>query len=81
MSPGVLDSQLVLEDESNVCHMITVLKIALLCTSTSSLDRPTMREVVLMLIESSEQGGHHDSSPSHEANSSDELIVHDKNFC
>ncbi|WCJ43713.1 Leucine-rich repeat receptor-like protein kinase family protein [Euphorbia peplus] len=92
LSPGVLDNRLDLEDESTVSHMITVMKIALLCTSMSPFDRPTMRETVLMLIESSKRMGNYesspshnadssegaqfDSSPSHHANSSDELIVH-----
>ncbi len=52
LSPGILDARLNLDDESTVSHMITVMKIALLCTSTSPFDRPTMREVVWMLIES-----------------------------
>ena len=52
---GILDTRLNLEDKNIVDHMRTVLKIALLCTNVSPFDRPSMREVVLMLIESNEQ--------------------------
>lgn len=75
MSPGVLDARLDLQDECSVSHMITVLKIALLCTSMSPFDRPTMREVVLMLKESNKQKGigrNTYCSPSHDANWDDE---------
>lgn len=60
LSSGVLDARLNLQDEdeaeaaATVSHMITVLKIALMCTSMSPFDRPTMREVVSMLIGSNE---------------------------
>lgn len=58
LSSGVLDARLNLQDEAEaaatVSHMITVLKIALMCTSLSPFDRPTMREVVSMLIGSNE---------------------------
>ena len=84
LSPGMLDDRVNVQDQNTIPHMITVMKIALLCTSTSPVDRPTMREVVLMLIESNKLEGHLDSSssssssssPSHHSNSSDELIVH-----
>lgn len=56
LTSGILDSRLNLEDKSMVDHMLTVLKIALMCTSMSPFDRPSIREVVLMLIESNEQG-------------------------
>lgn len=52
---GILDNRLNLDDKSMVDHMLTVLKIALMCTSVSPFDRPSMREVVVMLIESNEQ--------------------------
>ena len=55
LSSGILDTRLEQKDESTINHMITVLKIALMCTSMSPFDRPSMREVVLMLIESDEQ--------------------------
>ncbi len=75
LSPGILDARLDLQDGSSVYHMITVLKIAFLCTSMSPFDRPTMREVVLMLIESNKQEGvgHSYSSPSHDANNWDDI--------
>ncbi|KAK3021141.1 hypothetical protein RJ639_045914 [Escallonia herrerae] len=58
-----INRRLNLEEESSVNHMITVLKIALICTSLSPYERPTMREVVLMLIESNEREGMAISSP------------------
>lgn len=57
LSSEILDSRLNLKDEIAVNHMITVLKIALMCTSMSPYDRPSMREVVIMLIESNEREG------------------------
>ena len=63
LTSGILDSRLNLKDESTISHMITVLKIALLCTNTSPFDRPSMREVVLMLIDSDEREGNFVSSP------------------
>lgn len=60
---GMLDARLNLQDEKTVSHMITVLKIAMLCTSISPFDRPTMREVVLMLSESNRRQGHFEFSP------------------
>jgi serine/threonine protein kinase len=80
LSPGMLDDRINLQDQNTIPHMITVMKIALVCTSMSPLDRPTMREVVSMLMESNKLEGHFDSfsssSPSHHSNSSDELIIH-----
>ncbi|KAG6501797.1 hypothetical protein ZIOFF_041681 [Zingiber officinale] len=55
LSSGILDSKLNLEDGIAVDHMIMVLKIALLCTNSSPLDRPAMQEVVLMLVESKQK--------------------------
>lgn len=60
LSSGVLDARLNLEDQRIVSHMLTVLKIALLCTSVSPIVRPSMRQVVLMLIESDRQIGEED---------------------
>lgn len=64
LSSGVLDARLNLQEEAEeaaatVSHMITVLKIALMCTSMSPFDRPTMREVVSMLIGSNETQTQH----------------------
>lgn len=66
LSPDILDTRLDLKDETTVHHMITVLKIALLCTSMSPFDRPSMREVVIMLIESSEREGIPVSPPDYD---------------
>ncbi|KAF4355371.1 hypothetical protein F8388_026641, partial [Cannabis sativa] len=52
LTSGILDNRLNLQNKAIVSHMLTVLKIALLCTNLSPFDRPSMREVVLMLIES-----------------------------
>lgn len=57
LTPEMLDSRVDLEDQTTVNHMLTVLKLALLCTSVSPTKRPSMREVVLMLIESNEREG------------------------
>lgn len=57
LTPEILDTRVDLEDQTTVNHMITVLKLALLCTSVSPTKRPSMREVVLMLIESNEKEG------------------------
>lgn len=57
LTPGILDARLNLKNESTVDHMILVLKIALMCTSMNPTDRPSMRDVVSMLIESDKQEG------------------------
>ncbi|XVF65048.1 hypothetical protein PTKIN_Ptkin09bG0215000 [Pterospermum kingtungense] len=64
LTAGILDDRLNLDDESIVDHMITVLKIALICTSMSPFDRPSMREVVLMLIESKRKEDNFNKSPT-----------------
>lgn len=66
LTSGILDSRLNLQDKSMVDHMLTVLKIALMCTSMSPFDRPSIREVVLMLIESNEQEGYFVPSPTYD---------------
>ncbi|KAK9907019.1 hypothetical protein M0R45_002516 [Rubus argutus] len=53
-------------DKSMVDHMLTVLKIALMCTEYVPFDRPSIREVVLMLIESNEQEGDFVPSPTYD---------------
>lgn len=57
LSSEILDSRLELEEQITRNHMLTVLKLALLCTSMSPSKRPTMREVVSMLILSNEREG------------------------
>uniref|UniRef100_A0A2P2JFM5 Non-specific serine/threonine protein kinase n=1 Tax=Rhizophora mucronata TaxID=61149 RepID=A0A2P2JFM5_RHIMU len=65
MTSEIFDSRLNFEDQTTVDHMIAVLKIALMCTSLSPLDRPSMREVVLMLMESNEGAGDFILSPTY----------------
>ena len=55
LDPAIFDSRLHMEDGSTIDHMVAVLKIALLCTSASPFDRPSMRQVVSMLLESKEK--------------------------
>lgn len=56
---GMLDQRLNLQDRTTVDHMLTVLNIALMCTSLTPFQRPSMREVVLMLLESTEPDEDH----------------------
>lgn len=72
LSCGVLDHRLNLEDQTIVNHMLTVLKIALLCTNMTPFDRPSMRQVVLMLIESNEREGSLAISPTHNDDGDDD---------
>ncbi|KAK8589617.1 hypothetical protein V6N12_024011 [Hibiscus sabdariffa] len=46
LSPVILDVELNQQDETIVSQMITVLKIALISTSMSPSERPTLTEVV-----------------------------------
>ncbi|KAF5738525.1 leucine-rich repeat receptor-like protein kinase [Tripterygium wilfordii] len=55
LTSEMFDTRLNLEHQSVVDQMIAVMKIALMCTSMSPSDRPSMREVVLMLSESKER--------------------------
>lgn len=64
LTPGILDARLTLQDKWIVDHMITAMKLALLCTNMSPFDRPSMREVVLMLIESNQQDVRNSDSSS-----------------
>uniref|UniRef100_A0A803MU96 CCHC-type domain-containing protein n=1 Tax=Chenopodium quinoa TaxID=63459 RepID=A0A803MU96_CHEQI len=66
LTPGILDDRLNLQDQAIVDHMLTVMKLALLCTNMSPFDRPSMREVVLMLIESNQQNEKSDSPSFHD---------------
>ena len=76
LSSGILDCRLNLTDESIVDHMITVLKVALMCTSMPPSDRPSMREVVLMLIESNEWWeGSYVPSPLYDLPLKDDFLV------
>lgn len=71
LTPGILDTRIDMKDETTMNHMITVLKIALFCTSLSPFDRPSMREVVLMLIESNEREGNFICSPQYDSSLKD----------
>jgi serine/threonine protein kinase len=57
----IFDSRLDLSQKSTIEEMSLVLKIALFCTSTSPLNRPTMREHIAMMIDAREAAV---SSPS-----------------
>ncbi|KAJ4800080.1 Leucine-rich receptor-like protein kinase family protein [Rhynchospora pubera] len=48
---GLFDARLDLKSKSTIEEMFLVLKIALFCTSESPTDRPSMREVICMLID------------------------------
>lgn len=48
---GLFDARLDLKSKSTIEEMSLVLKIALFCTSESPMDRPSMREVICMLID------------------------------
>ena len=63
LTSEIFDTRLNLEDENTVDHMIAVLRIAKMCTTMNPPDRPSMREVVLMLIETNEHYGFYISSP------------------
>ena len=69
---GIFDTRLNLEDENIVAHMKMVLKIALLCTSMSPHDRPSMRAVVSMLIDSNHQHGHYNLFPTRDVSYKDD---------
>lgn len=66
LTPGLLDARLNLDDQSTIDHMFSVLKIALHCTNMSALHRPSMREVVILLIESNDREANYVSSPLHD---------------
>lgn len=48
---NVFDSRLDLSSKGTIEEMCLVLKIALFCTNNLPIDRPTMREVISMLID------------------------------
>ncbi|KAH6788762.1 Leucine-rich receptor-like protein kinase family protein [Perilla frutescens var. frutescens] len=62
MMSEIFDQRIDLSAKRTVEEMSLVLKIALFCTSTSPLNRPTMRQVIAMLIDARE--GVTDSLPS-----------------
>lgn len=62
----VFDSRLNLDSKRTVEEMSLVLKIALFCTNESPFDRPTMREVISMLIDARASSYDSFSSPASE---------------
>ncbi|KAK9093380.1 hypothetical protein Syun_028291 [Stephania yunnanensis] len=62
----VFDQRLDLSAKRTVEEMSLVLKIAMFCTNTSPLNRPTMREVIAMLIDAKEISCSPPSSPTSE---------------
>ena len=62
----VYDKRLDLSVRRTSDEIALVLKIALFCTSISHLSRPTMREVVAMLIDARENASNSPSSPTSE---------------
>ena len=76
---GILDSRLNLEDEQIVNHMLTVLKIAIRCTSMKPNDRPSMREVVQMLIDSNKREGNVIPPPVYDSLLKDNAPLEDDN--
>ncbi|KAL3676990.1 hypothetical protein R1sor_026938 [Riccia sorocarpa] len=66
----VLDSRLLELNESHIMQeMILVMKVAMFCINTSPAERPTMREVVTMLKQTT------DSRPSQQKNIMEKLVV------
>lgn len=75
LNVGILDSRLDLEgDERVINHMLSILKVAIMCTHMSPFDRPSMREVVLMLIESNERAGNLVSSLDDDPSPKEEVL-------
>jgi serine/threonine protein kinase len=68
MTPNtVFDSRLDLSSRRVVEEMSLVLKIAMFCTNESPFDRPSMREVISMLIDARASSYDSFSSPASEA--------------
>lgn len=53
-TPEIFDKRLDLTDKSTVDEMSLFLKIALFCTSASPLNRPTMKAVIMMMMDARE---------------------------
>lgn len=63
----IFDQRLDLSSRRTVDEMSLILKIALFCTSESPFDRPTMREVIAMMIDARESSCSSLTSPTSEA--------------
>lgn len=62
----IFDVRLDLSSRRTIKEMSLVLKIALFCTNTSPMNRPTMREVIAMMINVREAASNTPSSPTSE---------------
>lgn len=65
-APEIFDKRLDLTEKSTVDEMSLFLKIALFCTSTTPLNRPTMKEVIMMMIDARELLSDSAASPTSE---------------
>ena len=63
----LFDKRLNLSAQKTIDEMSLVLKIALFCTSTSPLNRPTMKEVIAMLIDAREYVNNSPLTPTSES--------------
>lgn len=62
----IFDVRLDLSSSRTIKEMTLILKIALFCTSTSPVNRPTMREVIAMMLNVREAASNTPSSPTSE---------------
>lgn len=62
----IFDQRLDLSARRTIEEMSLVLKIALFCTSLSPVNRPTMREVIAMMLDAKEASCSSTSSPTSE---------------
>jgi serine/threonine protein kinase len=77
MTPNseVFDSRLKLNSKRTLEEMTLVLKIAMFCTNESPFDRPTMREVISMLIDARASSYDTCSSPASEDPAEDDFSL------
>jgi serine/threonine protein kinase len=77
MTPNseVFDSRLNLNSKRTLEEMALVLKIATFCTNESPFDRPTMREVISMLIDARASSYDSCSSPASEEPAEDDFSL------
>lgn len=66
VSSDIYDQRIDLNEKRTIREMSLVLKIALFCTNTSPLNRPTMHEVIAMLIDARESASDSLTSPTSE---------------
>jgi serine/threonine protein kinase len=77
MTPNseVFDSRLNLNSKRTLEEMALVLKIATFCTNESPFDRPTMRELISMLIDARASSYDSCSSPASEEPAEDDFSL------